>query len=444
MYWLNDTECWPAVLGEPFNPTGVFVGIKGWLASSPRSWKNWIGQIDLTEKVRRVNPLIQMIWHSNAANLQTRDGTGKGIEAHRSVEFVVSQNSHLTTNAKYSDIVLPVTTLWEREGQFVGGTSRDAVIVGLKVIEPLFEAKGDEEILEGIATKLGLDPGAMFPMNPKQRFFNSLRSAVVVRENGREYEPLLTITRADINEWGVSGEPQQGRITLAQFLEDGKYQVRRYKGDNYGHIAYKAFVDNPVANPLYNATGKFEIYSQMYADVLNSQGYDQRVHSPLPKYVPPTNGFESTFANFGAGTKGRFPYQLINHKYQRRAHSIFDHIPWLRETFTNPFYISAFDARAKGITDGDTVLITSAYGRTLRQAYVSERFMPGVCALPHGAWVDVDEATGIDKAGADNYLVGNNPTGQGVSGWTTQVVNFEKWNGAAIKADKDVPQRIFF
>lgn len=446
--WLNDTECWPAVLGEPFNPTHVFTFLNGWLAGVfPRSWKDWLPDVDLTTRAERVNPDIQMIWHSDAANLTTRDNTRKGIEAHRSVEFVVSQNSHLTTNAKYSDIVLPVTTLWEREGgQFMGSTSRDVAIIGRKVIEPIYEAKSDEEILEGIALRLNLNPDLLFPLSPQQRFFNQLRGATVIRPDGSGFEPLLTITQADIDAFGVEGEPQRGRVSFNTFLEDGKYQVMRYKGDNFGFIANKDFVEDPENNPLYSTTGKFEVYSQTLADVLNSQGFDREPnqHSGIPKYKAPINGFESTFANFEAGIKGQFPYQLINVKYQRRAHSIFDHIPWLREAFANPFYISATDAREKDINDGDMVLITSAYGSTIRPAYVTERFMPGVCGLPHGAWVDVDEATGIDKAGADNYLTGNHPTGQGVSGWTTQIVNFEKWTGAPLVPDKNVPQRIIF
>ena len=445
IHWLNDTECWPAVLGEPFNPTNIFVNLNGWLSGVPsRTWKDWMRNVDLTGRVERINPNIQMIWHSNAANLQTRDGTVKGIQAHRSVEFVVSQNSHLTTNAKYSDIVLPVTTMWEREGMFMGSTSRDVVIIGRKVINPLFESKSDEEIMEGIAPRLGLDPAALYPLSPRQRFFNALRGTTVVRENGVDFEPLLTITRRDIRNWGVQGSPQRGRIPLRQLLEDGKYQVMRHKGDNYGFIAYKNFIDDPENNPLYSTTGKFEIYSQTLADVLNSHGFDDHVHSPIPKYRPPINGFESTFTNFAAGTRGPYPYQLINVKYQRRAHSIFDHIPWLREAFVNPFFISAADAREKGISDGDFVLITSAYGRTVRPAYVTERFMPGVCSLPHGAWVNVDEATGIDKAGADNYIFGNHPNGQGISGWTTQIVNFERWTGAPLVPDKDLPLRIIF
>ena len=44
----------------------------------------------------------------------------------------------------------------------------------------------------------------------------------------------------------------------------------------------------------------------------------------------------------------------------------------------------------KLIKDGDTVKVSSKYGETLRQAYVTARMTPGVVGLPHGAWVNVD------------------------------------------------------
>ena len=68
---------------------------------------------------------------------------------------------------------------------------------------------------------------------------------------------------------------------------------------------------------------------------------------------------------------------------------------------------------------------------------------PGVVTLPHGAWVEMDEATGIDKAGADNILNGPVSTGQGVSGWNSCNVQVEKYTGS-IKLNPDYtwPQRI--
>ena len=435
---VNDTECWPAVLGEPFNPSGVISAIH----SAPQGWKDLVADTDLAKEPERIALNIQMLWHSDSANLQTSDGMAKGIEAHRKVEFVLSQNSHLTTNAKYSDIVLPVTTLWERDGSILPWSNREMIAIGCKIIEPLYEAKDDEEIVGELARRLGFKPEEMYPLTRKERFFNSMVGSTIVKEDGKSFENLLTITQDDIAEWDCGGKPQQGRVDMKQFLEDGMYQVMRHQGDSYGHIAYKDFADDPENNPLYSTTGKFEIYSQTLADVINSQGFSKI--SPIPKYKALSNGYESTFEDFEAGVKGAYPYQCVNVKYQRRSHSIFDHIPWLREAMCNPVYLSARDATDQGIKNGDTVLVTSEYGKTLRPAYVTERIMPGVIALPHGAWADVDEETSIDMAGADNYIVGNISTGQGVSGWNTQRVSIEKWTGEPLVHDTDVPQRILF
>ncbi|KUO60382.1 MAG: hypothetical protein APF84_16935, partial [Gracilibacter sp. BRH_c7a] len=140
--------------------------------------------------------------------------------------------------------------------------------------------------------------------------------------------------------------------------------------------------------------------------------------------------------------KGEFPLQVINPHYLRRSHSILDNIPWLREAWPNPVYLSAKDAKDRGVQTGDTVQISSRHGKTLRLAMVTERLIPGVVGLPHGAWVEVDEKTGIDKAGADNYLTGCIPSGQGISGWNSTVCQVEKYSGTPLEPDANWPLRI--
>ncbi|WP_026038369.1 molybdopterin-dependent oxidoreductase [Clostridium arbusti] len=437
--YLNDTEGWKAISSGSYNPSGVFPSING----KPADWKKVVSKVDLKKKIEKKPINIQMIWHSGSAILQTREGMKEGIQVHRKVEFVLSQSSFLTTNSKYADIVLPITTWWEREGNFPSsGCNRDIMLVYSNVIKPIYEAKDDDWINIELGKLLDVPEKDMYPISQKQRFFNKLVNSTVINKEGTGYEPLVEITAKDIAEFGCTGKPQQGKVPLNKFLEDGIYQVERHDGDNYGNIAYEKFRKDPVKNPLNSATGLIEIYSQTKADILYSQGYNEV--SPLPKYVPPRDGYESTYSNFGDKAKGKYPYQLINPHYIRRSHSIYDNVPWLREALKQPAYISKRSADEKGIKNGDTVLITSAYGKTLRHAYVTERIAPGVIGLPHGAWADLDESNGIDKAGADNYLCGNISTGGGVSGWNTQNVNLEKWTGTPLPADTDVPQRIIF
>ena len=162
---------------------------------------------------------------------------------------------------------------------------------------------------------------------------------------------------------------------------------------------------------------------------------------PYPTYIPMLHGYEESFADWGAKTKGKYPYQMYNPHYLRRGHTGFDNVPQLREVWPNPAFISAQDAAEKGIKTGDTILITNDFGKALRHASVTERIMPGCVALPHGSWTDLDEETQIDKAGADNVMLPQETSGDGVSGYNTVLVDFVKWGGEELSAGlrKSVP-----
>lgn len=407
---INENEMWDAVLEGKF--------------------------LQRYEGERNVN--IQMIYHNYENHLQTRSNIAKGIKAHREVEFVVTNAYTLTTNAKYSDIVLPVATQWENEGAVRGG-NREILITWSKIIEPLYESKTDQEIAEELLKKLGINPKTVFPISAKQQYFNQLAGSTVVMENGVDYEPLCTITAQDIKEWGVKGKPQKGRIPLKEFIEKGIYQVPRKPGDNFGCIAYKDFIDDPEGHPVSSESGKFEIYCRAVNE-LSKKAYSEI--APIPKYVPKVYGYESTFEDWKTKKKGKYPYQVTNPHYLRRSHSTLDNVPQLREAWPNPVYISRKDADEIGIKDGETVLISNEFAKSLRPAKVVETIMPGVIGLPHGAWVDIDEKTGIDRGGADNLFVPHIPKGLGSSGFNLTRVNIEKWDGDPLEEDIKRPQRI--
>lgn len=417
---LNDAEAWTAILDGTYTSNGYYEYLPG----------------------EKRNIDIRMIYHAGGDRLQNRDGMIKGIEAHRKVEFVVSQSLFLHANAKYADLVLPVTSQWERVGGLLVG-NREMLIMYSNITKPLYEAKDDQWIAMELAKRLGINEKEVYPIDPKQQFFNRIAGSTVINEDGKTEETLVTITAADIAEWGVEGKPQQGRISLKEFQEKGVYQIERYPGDNYEYIAYEDFVKDPENNPLpTSASGKMEIYSKELADVINKMGYSKI--DPIPTYIPPIEGYEDTFKDWNKKIKGDYPYQVINPHYLRRSHAILDNVKWLQEAWGNPVFISSNDAKAKGIADGDTVLLSSPHGKTLRQACVTECLMPGVLGLPHGSWVDIDEKTGIDTGGADNVLCGAIPTGQGTSGWNTCIVNLEKYTGTPIVPDVEKPQRIIF
>jgi anaerobic dimethyl sulfoxide reductase subunit A len=364
----------------------------------------------------------------------------KGIQAHRKVDFVVTQNYVLNTNAKYSDIVLPVTTEWEKYGGFRSG-NREILFFDSKVIDPLFEAKDDIWVATEIGKRLGLDVNEIAPLSLEQQVFNQLAGATVMKEDGSGYEPLVTITAADIAAMGVEGEPQTGKISYAEFKEKGAYQVPRSPNDNYGFTEFEDYVDDPDQFPRETPSGKIEIYCQTLADKIEAYGWNSK--SPIPAYDPPEEGYQDTYANWDSKVKGDYPLQLYTIHYKRRSHSIFDNVPWLREFFPQEFMMNPLDAAERGIQNGDTVLVTSRHGKVLRPVYVTERMMPGVTTLGEGAWAQIDEATGIDLAGATNTLNGPIPTGQGHAGWNTCNVQVEKYTGPlTLERDYQWAQRI--
>jgi anaerobic dimethyl sulfoxide reductase subunit A len=381
--------------------------------------------------------------------LQTFEGLSKGIEAYRKVDFAFTNALWLNTTAKYCDIVLPVTSRWERVGDFpyVNMYDRENVFIYRKICEPLYEAKDDYEIAKMLSDKLGLNFESHTPYGEKQLFFNKLASTIVMKEDGT-YEPLLTITEEDIREWDCEGAPQEGRIPLKQFLDDGVYRVKRSGDDNFGYVAYKAFREDPGANPLKTASGKFEIYCQTksdYFDSFNSLWPTYYPLSPLPKWTETTEGYTTSFRDWEKKEKGPYPYLVSNPHYLRRAHTALDNVPWLREAMQNPVFIAKADAEEKGVQTGDTVILWNDNGKILRTAQVTRRLMPGNITLPHGAAVDIDEETGIDRAGADNILCSpNKSTASGSNGWNSTLVDFAKYDGEPLEPDYTWPQRILF
>ena len=92
----------------------------------------------------------------------------------------------------------------------------------------------------------------------------------------------MTVTKEDLKNWGVDGKPQKGVIGLDELCKKGVYQVQRKFGDEYQHIAYKDFIDDPKGNPLDSASGKFEFYCQAKADQFNTCAMAGETYKPYP------------------------------------------------------------------------------------------------------------------------------------------------------------------
>src|SRR5690606_41216323 len=114
-----------------------------------------------------------------------------------------------------------------------------------------------------------------------------------------------------LHELSRKGSP--GRRDFDALRKQGMYKQRDPEGH---HVAYKAFRDDPQANPLTTPSGKIEIYSEELAKIAATWELPEgAVIDPLPIYTP---GFE----NYNAPLTAKFPLQLTGFHYKEigRAH----------------------------------------------------------------------------------------------------------------------------
>ncbi len=427
-YNVSDPERWRPVLEGKFIDNASGFGIPGY----PQ------------QAVERECD-IHVIMNDESSNfLQSSLDITKGIEAYRKVDFTYCNAYTLTTTAKYCDIILPACTPWEKMAPniYLAYSSRDYQIFPSKITEPLYEARSDFDIVWDLSERLGLDPKEVLPVSEKQQYFNFISGCTVAEPDGVTYSPLVTITDEDIAAWEVEGAPQEGKIGLQELLDRGIYQVERTEGDVFSkYLGYKSFIDDPEANPRPSTSGKFEIYCQDKLNYIKGNNPDTKFKA-YPTYTVPVMGYETTFSDWDNQVKGEYPYLFYTPHYMRRAHTTLNNLPWLREAFENPVFISAQDAEEKGIVTGDTVLIWNQFGKTLRRATVLETLVPGVLGLPHGCWVEMDDETGIDHGGAENVLSGGFSSDTFVAGYNNYNINFEKYDGDPLEPDALWPQRI--
>jgi anaerobic dimethyl sulfoxide reductase subunit A len=81
-------------------------------------------------------------------------------------------------------------------------------------------------------------------------------------------------------------------------------------------------------------------------------------------------------------------------------------------------------ALARGISDRDRVF--NDRGELLTRAKVTDRIIPGVVQLPHGAWYNPDE-TGLDRGASANVLTHGEFSPAGAWALNTNLVEVERY-----------------
>ena len=289
--------------------------------------------------------------------------SAKILQDEKLVEFLVVQDNFLTTTGRFADILLPACTQFETWGLADGWKYGDEVILMPKIVEPPFETKSDYQICAEIAKRLGLYDAYT---------------------EGRSERDWIA--------WGIETYrktrfPNIPRLDEFERSNIGVYSVPVTKPA----VAFTEFRRDPEKNPLPTPSGKIEIFSKRLHDMNKPD-----VIPAVPKYI---REWESPF---GPEAK-KYPLQVIGHHYLATVHSTLDNVDWLREAWPQRVFINPLDAEPRGINNGDEVKVFNDRGATLVRCRVTKRIMPGVIAIPQGAWWSPDEK-GVDRRGSVNVL----------------------------------------
>ncbi len=344
-----------------------------------------------------VIPNIRAIWWQASDWFNQLTNINKEIEAIKKLDLVVCQDSTITPSGIWADVLLPVATHFERHDVALPWYKGHYYIHRPKVIEPLGESKSDLQIFTELGFRLGF--GNVFnPKATRDYFYND-----------------DAVDEAYLSEWWETKVRHHHHVEISwdEFKKRGVYKFEL----DEPHVAFRDQVEK--GQPFSTPSGKVEIFSTQLASVTDWKKTQFGAPIPyIPKWIEPWESLNHPKAE-------KYPFHMITPHPRWRTHSIFNNIPWLRETYEQEVTINTKDAEGLGIKTGDAVYVWNDRGATVVPAYVTERCMPGVVVLHEGAWMDLDE-TGVDRSGNPDFLTADEPSPAGAFAYNTILVNMSK------------------
>ncbi|WP_159566595.1 trimethylamine-N-oxide reductase 2 [Budvicia diplopodorum] len=348
-------------------------------------------------------PEIKMIWWAGGANFTHHQDTNRLIKAWQKPDLVVVSECYWTAAAKHADIVLPITTSFERNDLTMTGDYSNQHLVPMKqVVAPQFESRNDFDVFADM-TEL-LKPGGRKVYTEGKEEMDWLREFYEAAQKGARAQRV--------------NMPQ-----FNQFWQANKLIEMRDNEKNDKYVRYAEFRADPVMNPLGTPSGKIELFSK----TIEGFGY---------KDCPPHASWLAPDEWKGSAKEGQL--QLLTAHPAHRLHSQLNYAG-LRKLYAiadrEPITIHPDDAKARNIANGDLVRAYNDRGQVLVGALVSDGIKPGIVCIHEGAWPDLDPAAGgICKNGGANVLTKDIPTSQLANGCSanTALVYIEKYTGPVL------------
>ncbi|HHV63521.1 MAG TPA: molybdopterin-dependent oxidoreductase [Peptococcaceae bacterium] len=268
---------------------------------------------------------IGFMWIMTTSMMTQYPNTNKVKAALKKIPFVVVVDSLMTSTALYADLVLPCTTVFEYT-DLLAHNRHHYVQLMEKAVDPPGQAKSDLEIFQMLAKRLGF--GEAFDKTPEELIEVCLKGTGITLEQLKKGPVLAT-------------------------------------PDPY--IPYK---DGIFKTP----TKKAELFVPMW----KSKGFN-----PVVTYIRPNE-----FIYGDRQLAAKYPLMAVQRKINRTIHSTFGTLPWICEaTGSTPHVlIHPEDAAARGIKDGDRVVVYNDRGEHRCVADVKAHIKKGIVALENGWW----------------------------------------------------------
>jgi anaerobic selenocysteine-containing dehydrogenase len=310
--------------------------------SAPRT----VNMVELGKALNQLgDPPIKalFVYNSNpAAVCPNHNEVIRGLK--RGDLFTVVHEQFFTDTTDYADILLPATTFFEHK-DLVAAYGHYYLQMSDQAIEPLGECRPNVEVFRALAKRMGF----------RDECFDESIDEMIDGALGSSNPWLNDITRERLEREG------QVRLNFAVRPPASGFRPPHSRTDGSSTDAVEPFL--PFAHGNFRTpSGKAELYSE----AMKALGLD-----PVAEFTPP--------AESRHGTKTAFPLELLARKADNFLNSSFCDIPSVQKMEeTNLLEISSADARARGITDGDTVKVYNGRGEILLQARVDGAVQPGV------------------------------------------------------------------
>ncbi|MDX1301916.1 trimethylamine-N-oxide reductase TorA [Photobacterium sp.] len=319
-------------------------------------------------------------------------------KAFQKLQTIVTIDFAWTATCRFSDIVLPACTQFERNDIDVYGSYSGRGLLAMhKLVDPLFQSKTDFEIFTELSRRFGRH----------KEYTRGMDEMEWVRS-------LYTDCR----------NANKGNFDMPEFDVFWEKGVLDFGGGK-PWVRHADFREDPEINALGTPSGFIEIFSRK----IDRFGYEQCQGHPM--------WFEKSERSHGGPGSDKHPFWLQSSHPDKRLHSQMCESDEFRETYTvqgrEPIYINPADAAAKGIIDGDLVRVFNDRGQLLAGAVLTDSYAPGVVRIEEGAWYGpLNEKVGaIDTYGDPNTLtqdIASSELAQATSANTCNV-DIEKFKG---------------